>query len=105
MLVINGGLARHSVAEMISRMVATKAVEQIFLEKAFYDYENREFSLMVGPTMYKVPLDPKVKLLFVRLDLAHCDIKHSQTNIEEMKSAKEGVMKMLQDSFGVRSFY
>jgi hypothetical protein len=32
--------------------------------------------------MFKVPLDKQLKLLFCRLDLANCDIKHSQTSIQ-----------------------
>lgn len=60
---------------------------------------------MVGSMMYKVPLDKNIKLLFCRLDLAHCDIKHSQTNIKEQKIGKDKILELLQKSFGVKSFY
>ena len=72
----------YTIGEMVTKMSETKLIDQLFLEKQFYDYENRHFSLMVGSTMFKVPLDKSIKLLFCRLDLAQRDIKHSQTNIK-----------------------
>lgn len=86
-------------------MSETKLIDQMFLEKEFFDYENREFSLMVGETMYKVPLNKNIKLLFCRLDLAHCDIKHSQTNISEQKLSKDKIIEFIQRNYGVKSFY
>lgn len=50
---------------------------------------------MVGSTMYKVPLEKDIKLLFCRLDLAHCDIKHSQSNIKEQQEDRERVATLL----------
>ena len=60
---------------------------------------------MVGETMYKVPLNKNIKLLFCRLDLAHCDIKHSEKNICEQKIGKDKILQFLERNCGVKSFY
>lgn len=60
---------------------------------------------MVGNTMYKVPLDKNIKLLFCKLDLASCDVRHSQTNIQEIKEDKDKILKWIRDHYGVNSFY
>ncbi len=60
---------------------------------------------MVGETMYKVPLEKNIKLLFCRLDLASSDIRHSKKNICEQKLSKDKILQFLQKNCGVKSFY
>lgn len=104
-LVINGNLEKYTVAELITRISSTGLVDQMFLEKQFYDYDNRELSLMVGPTMFRIPLNKQMKLLFCRLDLAQSDLAHSEKSIKEQKESKERIVSWMQTNFGVKSFY
>lgn len=79
--------------------------DRVFLERLFYDYSNREFALMVGSEMFRVPLEPQTKLLFCKLDLGPLDIHYSQTSIREQKQDKKLVSDWLLKKYGVKTVY